>query len=159
MRTDDPRRRVELAAIHVAKKQLALDDDLYRQIVERVSGKYRAEPVSSSGQMTPRERKALLEELRTRGFRHIVRPELWEKPSAPGEAQLGKILALWGELVATGKLDNPSEKGLRAFVKRQTGLESPRWLTAAEANKVIEGLKAWLARAQSNVAADERTPG
>jgi len=28
MRNDDPRRRTELAAIHVAKKQLGLDDDL-----------------------------------------------------------------------------------------------------------------------------------
>ncbi len=158
MRTDDPRRRVELAAIHVAKKQLALDDDLYRQIVERVSGKYRAEPVSSSGQMTPRERKALIEELRTRGFRHIVRPEWAEKPTAPGDAQTRKILALWAELAATGKLYDPSPKGLRALIKRQTGVEDGRWLTAVQANKVIECQKAMLARFRSNVVSDERAP-
>ena len=156
----DRTRNAELAVIHVAKKQLGLDDDLYHSIVERISGKFRAEPVSSSGQMTPRERAALIEELRTRGFRKIVRPERREEPSAPGDGQLKKILALWGDLVATGTLHDPSEKGLRHFVKRQTGLEAARWLTAAQSNKVIEGLKAWLARAtaQSNVA-DEQPPG
>ncbi|MGA9722681.1 MAG: regulatory protein GemA [Candidatus Binatus sp.] len=159
MRTDDPRRRVELAAIHVAKKQLRLDDDLYQAIVERVSAKFRATPISSSGQMTPRERKALLEEMRTLGFRRIERPERWEKPLAPGEGQFKKILALWAELGATGTLHDGSEKALRAFVKKMTGLESPRWLTAAQSNKVIEGLKAWLARARHQIASDERSPG
>ena len=155
MLKNDPRRRVELAAIHVAKKQLGLDDDLYHSIIQRVSGNFRAEPVISAGQMMPRERKALIEELRARGFRPKHSDRRYEPPgiapaTAPGDGQLKKILALWGELVATGTLHDPSEKGLRHFVKRQTGLEAARWLTAAQSNKVIEGLKAWLARAAAH---------
>jgi phage gp16-like protein len=158
MRTDDPHRKKDLAAIHVAKKQLRLDDDLYRAIIERVSGKFRATPVSSSGLMTPRERKALLDEMRAHGFRRIERPQRRDDvPGAPGEGQLGKILALWAELGVLNALNDPSEKGLRAFVKRMTGLEAARWLTAAQSNKVIEALKAWLARAKVAAAQDERS--
>lgn len=33
-------------------------------------------------------------------------------------------------------------KPLAAFVKRQTGVDNPEWLTPTNANKVIEALKA-----------------
>jgi len=108
--------------------------------------------------MTPRERKALLEEMRAHGFRRIERPERRNEDATPGNGQLQKILALWAELVATGTLHDGSEKALRAFVKRMTGLEAARWLTAAQSNKVIEGLKAWLARAKVAAESDERSP-
>jgi phage gp16-like protein len=160
--SNDPRRKVELAAIHVAKKQLGLDDDLYREIIERVSAKFRSTPVRSSGQMTARERVALLEEMRAHGFRRIERPERRMRQalaaSAPGDGQHQKILALWAELGATGTLKDSSIKALRSFCKRMTGVESPAWLTATRANKVIEGLKAWLARARHQIANAQRSP-
>jgi phage gp16-like protein len=158
MRTDDPRRRAELGAIHIAKKQLRLDDDLYRAVIERVSGQFRATPVNSSALLTPRERAALIEEMRRLGFRRVERPQRRDDvPAAPGEGQLGKILALWAELGATGTLHDPSMKGLRAFCKKMVGIEAPGWLTAAQSNKVIEALKAWLARAKVAAADAERS--
>lgn len=154
----------QLAAIHVAKKQLRLDDATYRDLVLRVSAKFRRSPVDSSGLMDGRERVALLDELRRFGFRR-VEPQ---RPAAPGGPQEAKIRALWAALRDAGalrqvsqseteqtslrgasKIDD-SERALRAFIRRQTGrVEVPQWLTAEQANKVIEGLKAWHARAQS----------
>jgi hypothetical protein len=43
------RGRAELAAIHVAKKQLRLDDVTCRGIVRSVSAKFRRDAVDSSG--------------------------------------------------------------------------------------------------------------
>ncbi len=147
--TDDPRRRIELAAIHVAKKQLRLDDDLYRRVIERVSAKFRATPVTSSALLTPRERAALIEEMRRLGFRKIE-----GAPKQPASGQVQKIVALWHALRDTGALHDSSDKALRAFVKRQTRMEAARWLTPTQANKVIEALKGWLGRVEAKSASD-----
>ncbi len=138
----DNTRNAELAAIHVAKKQLRLDEATYRSIVEMVSARF-GHPVSSAGLMGSRERRALLEQLRSWGFR---RAETVAQPS-PQHPQVQKILALWQSLIEAGAVTAPdSMKALRAFCKRQTGVEAPAWLSAAQSNKVIEGLKAWLER-------------
>jgi hypothetical protein len=94
--------------------------------------------------MTARERAALIEELHNLGFR---RPAAARPARAPGIAQEGQIRELWRLLKEAGALHDDSERALRAFIRRQTGgVEIPRWLTAEQANKVIEGLKAWHAR-------------
>ncbi|MGH8012575.1 MAG: regulatory protein GemA [Candidatus Binataceae bacterium] len=122
---------------------MRLDDQTYRDIVRRVSGKFRRLGIDSAGVMTSRERAALIDELRGYGFRR-VEPR---KSVAPGAPQGAKIRALWQALEVAGALHDASEKALRAFVLRQTGVVSiPQWLTAEQANKVIEGLKAWHAR-------------
>ena len=148
-------RAAELAVIHIAKKELGLDDDLYREIVKRVSARFRRgnEGVDSSGAMTARERAALLEELHQLGFRNPNGPR---KAPAPGSFQEGKIRELWRLLNEAGALKDSSEKALQAFIKRQTmGAQiMPRWLTAEQANKVIEGLKSWHARVHTRSEAE-----
>jgi hypothetical protein len=47
-------------------------------------------------------------------------------------------------------LEHGNHTALLAFVKRQTGVDNPEWLDGAQANKVIEGLKAWHARLVSS---------
>lgn len=42
-------------------------------------------------------------------------------------------------------------KPLAAFVKRQTGVDNPEWLTPTNANKVIEALKALKAMGERSV--------
>jgi phage gp16-like protein len=148
----DRTRNGELACIHVAKKQLGLDDVTYRDIVRRVSAKFRRAPVESAGLMTERERRALIDELRGFGFRK----PLDKTPRNPGLGQEQKIRAIWQALNEAGALRNPTEKGLRAFIKRQTGgVEMPNWLTAEQANKVIEALKAMQKRAADEVVRDQ----
>jgi phage gp16-like protein len=147
----DNTRNAELAAIHVAKKQLRLDEATYRSIVEMVSARF-GHPVSSAGLMGSRERRALLEQLRTWGFRKADGATA-APATRPGQSpQAQKILALWAALVEAGAVtvtdpgDPSCVKQLRSFVKRMTGVESASWLSAHQANNVIEGLKAWLER-------------
>ncbi|HUY27309.1 MAG TPA: regulatory protein GemA [Candidatus Binataceae bacterium] len=147
MTPEDPnRRKGELAVIHLAKKELRLDDWTYRKVVARVSARFRREAVDSAGLLNTRERAALIEELHGLGFHRAVnRPA---RAPAPGSFQETKIIEIWRLLDQAGALRDSSDKALHAFVRRQTaGAQSiPRWLTAEQANKVIEGLKAWLKR-------------
>lgn len=60
------RRRSRLAAIHVAASQLGLDDEAYRDLVERVSAEH-GTACRSSGQMDEKQADRLLDELRRLG--------------------------------------------------------------------------------------------
>ncbi len=126
----------ELAAIHTALRQLGLDDDTYRALLREQL------QVGSAKDLDERGRHKLLDLLRERGFKQV--PD--RRPQGPGDPQTGKIYALWGELQRSGRLRDGSAKALRSFVHRMTGAHDPRWLDAMQANVVIEGLKAWLAR-------------
>lgn len=63
LKTADQLRKAELAQIHIAKVQLALDDDAYRAIMLQVTGK------TSSKDLTWQGRKALLDHFKKLGFK------------------------------------------------------------------------------------------
>ncbi len=63
---DAQQRRRQLAAIHACAKQLGLDDDSYRALLARVSATCGAS-VRSAADLNPRQRKAVLEEMRRLG--------------------------------------------------------------------------------------------
>jgi phage gp16-like protein len=129
-----PNRNQLLARVHVLKKELGLDDDIYRDIVERLVGS------RSAKDATDRQLGDLVAELASKqgGF----------KPSERAEVRL--VWALWGELKKQGKLDSPTPAALRAFCANQTGAagaaKDPEHLTSAECRKVSEALKAWADR-------------
>lgn len=128
-----------LAAIHVAKKQLGLDDDDYRALLERVTGK------RSCRDMTPAELSAVLAEFRRRGFAPASSTRSGTRRAAGPYA--GKLQALWIAGWNLGVVKNRDDAAMIAFVERQTGLSHTRFLTdAGDAAKAIEALKAWLAR-------------
>ncbi|NNV20675.1 regulatory protein GemA [Ochrobactrum pseudogrignonense] len=125
------------AAIHVAKKQLGLDDDTYRAICLRVTGKH------SSASMSEGERIKLIDEFRRQGF----------KPASKGSRKrlegkfAGKLQALWIAGWNLGVFDNRADEALIAFVHRQTGVDHVRFLHhASDARAVIESLKKWIER-------------
>jgi hypothetical protein len=95
--------------------------------------------------------KTVLEELHLLGFRHPNGPR---KAPAPGSFHEKKIRELWRLLNEAGALKDSSEKALQAFIRRQTmGAQMmPQWLTAEQANKLMEGLKAWHSRARREAA-------
>jgi phage gp16-like protein len=146
-----------IAAIHVARKQLGLDEDTYRALAERVTGK------SSSKDMTEAEREQLLEEFRRRGFKKA--PSRSRKRLEGQYA--GKLQALWISAWNLGLVQNRDDRALVAFVKRQTGVEHVRFLHYPEdAAKAIEALKGWMERAAGvewhvgpHMADWERQPG
>ncbi|MBZ0250877.1 MAG: regulatory protein GemA [Burkholderiales bacterium] len=129
--TDQGRKR-DLATIHVAKKQLGMDDDTYRSMLWAVGR------VKSAGDLDFAGRRAVLDHLKACGFRH-------HRPQAQ-DPQSRKIRALWLELKALGALRDSSEEALAAYAERVTGVQALQWLSSDQASQVIEQLKAWRRR-------------
>lgn len=126
-----------LAAIHIAKKQLGLDDDTYRAVLVRVTGK------SSAAAMSQAELGRVLDEFRSKGFRPASKGG--RKPLEGRFAK--KLQALWIAAWNLGLVRNRDDAALIAFAERQTGISHVRFLqSAADARKVIEALKAWMVR-------------
>lgn len=125
-----------LAKIHIAKKQLSLDDDTYRAILERVTGR------ATSKGMSAKQHAAVLAEFQRLGWQ--VKPtgkgRKWRKKS--NKAYVRKIYAQWGDLKRRGLWRDRRRAALIKFVKDMTGLDNPEFLTAAQAAPVIEALKA-----------------
>jgi phage gp16-like protein len=160
-RDSDNRRRADLAKIHIAKKQLQLDEEIYRDLVWRVSADFRpTDPVDSAANMTSAERKALLQELGQLGYQ--ARPPQsedgdWIETDIP---HVKKLLACAYQLIRDGAIA-PTDRTqwLRKFVKRITGIDDLRWLPADECNKCIEALKAWHRRLDQRAAQKAASSG
>lgn len=135
---DDARSR-ELAAIHVAKKKLALDDDAYRDTLERVGGKRSAKDLGPAG------RRAVLDHFRKLGAFPRSGPT-GRRAGGPRRRYLGKLRAQWLSLYWLGVVNSREDAAIDAMAKRTAGIERVEWLDARAANKVIEALKAMAAR-------------
>ena len=121
------KRRSLLARVHIAAKELGLDEETYRTVLDRCAG------VSSAAEATDAQLDLVLAEFRRLGWKPRRR-----KSAKP---YVRKIWAMWGELVRRGIWRNRRRSSLRAFVKRQTGIDNPEWLTPSDADAVIEALK------------------
>jgi phage-related protein len=136
-------RRTELAAIHIAKKDLALTDDSYRAIVWRFSG----EKSDSAGALDTTQRRALLDHFRGLGFERKKQPARAGKRPMAFSPLASKIRALWLSLYHLGEVESPKEESIAAFVQRQTGVEALQWIDIDKADVVIRALRAWCERA------------
>jgi phage gp16-like protein len=143
-RTTSPtdQRRRDLAKIHIAAKELHLTEDAYRTLLDSVAG------VRSAAELDAAGRQEVLACLRRLGWepRGSSQPQRARGPAGP---QAAKIAALWGALHRAGKVRHGDARAMRRFVVRMTGVEALEWLTARQANLVIEALKAWLARGKA----------
>lgn len=136
MPSGSARRRPMVAKVHIARKELGLDEGTYREVLVRVTGR------DSSAGCTDAQIEAVLMEFKRLGWA----PKQTRRPLS-GKPHVRKVWALWGELKP--HLRDGSPKALRSFVMRMTGVADPEWLTGEQATVVTEGLKAWLAREQA----------
>ncbi|WP_080964036.1 gp16 family protein [Chromobacterium subtsugae] len=138
-KTQDRQRLIRL--IHVAKRELALDDDSYRAILQRIGKQV------SAADLTVPELNQVLEYLKRNGFkvRSKARQAAQSRPLAQDE-QHKKIRALWLFLHQIGVVKNPAESALAAYVKRITGRDAMQWLAGDQLEQVIESLKKWAMR-------------
>jgi phage gp16-like protein len=113
--------------------------------------------VESSSQMTPLERRALLEEFGAKGFRPAPARDARAKRAPASDPVSRKIRACWLDLKNAGALDDASESALVAFCRRMTGKDALQFLSVNDANRVIESLKQWHARIVAK--ASNETPG
>ena len=129
-------KRPLLAKIHIAKTQLNLDDEQYRDIVRRVTGK------DSAAQCRYSQLVDLINEFKNLGWKTPKKKAFRRTPSDC----IKKIYALWGELQALEAVQSTDKTALDAFVKKYTGIDSVQWLLPDQQRKIIEILKQWIKR-------------
>lgn len=136
---DSPKaRKNELAQIHIAVGDLGWDDGHYRAVLFAKTGKRSAGELDSTG------RKRFIAHLKACGWSG------GKKPAGPRlTRQQWLVRKLWTELAAAGAVTDKGDAALNAFLHNQVGIADLRFLSTANASKVIEGLKSWLKRSTS----------
>lgn len=136
-----------IRVIHTAKRNLGLDEEAYRAMLEGVTGK------RSCSDMDAAELSAVVERLRQLGFKpkgakgRKYSPKTRDKQGV--KDQIDMIRALWIECARLGVVENRFEQGLNAWVKRMTTVERVDWLVrASDCNCCIEALKAMKQRGE-----------
>jgi hypothetical protein len=132
------------AAIHACRKRVAgLEDEAtWRAFLQTTTG------CDSLRAMDGRKLGRVLDALHARGAPRMSARGAG-RAQLPQDDQSRKARALWLALAEAGALADRREAALDAFVRRVTGRDSLRFCGPAEKMRVIEGLKAWLARVEA----------
>ncbi|PIW30391.1 MAG: hypothetical protein COW30_02465 [Rhodospirillales bacterium CG15_BIG_FIL_POST_REV_8_21_14_020_66_15] len=141
-----PVRRALIAKVQIARKQLGLEDDDWRAMLDSLYQK------NSSANLSPSQLTDLVEHLKKQGFKDRPRKARPATVAPDGsrdadrERLLGKIRALWISLYHLGVLRDPSETALTAMAKRVSGgkdrgIAALAWLNGKAAYQLIEALK------------------
>lgn len=134
--------RLMFAKINIARQQLGIAEDDYRQIL-----------FDETGELSLRKLDVIaLEKVLARmvrlGFRALPKsgPKAGGKSPAAQHPMARKARALWISLHQLGVVHNPSEQALDAFARRQLGCDRLVWARQSDAFKLIEALKAMAER-------------
>lgn len=133
-----------IKVIHIARRDLHLDDDTYRSLLGAVvPGK------TSCSDMTVIELQNVIQALEAKGFKSKPLPRSKRRMSAPSDVSL-KIRAIWKTMFNQGFVRDGSDIGLDRFVRRHTrirnggeGVSSLEWLRADAEDNLLESLKQW----------------
>lgn len=127
--------------IHIARNDLQMDEDTYRQMLQGLTGK------TSTKGMDVTQLNRVMESMKKKGFR--VKPSGKARSGLPLDThpQSKKLRALWLEMASAGIVRDSSEQALALWVQRETGISALRWLSNEQASNVIEKLKKWQRRA------------
>lgn len=139
----NPNRARLIKLIHVARRELRIDEDTYRLMLAGMKG---LDGATSTADLSVPNLLLVLEQLKQKGFK--VRPNKKAKRPLADDEQSKKIRALWLTLHDMGVIRDPSEEALAKYVLRMTRVAALQWLTAAQASQVIENLKQWMGRVQ-----------
>lgn len=130
--------------IHIAKRDLHLDDETYKATLANAAG-----GKTSCRDMTVPELVRVLSACQKRGFKIRSKPS--NRGIKPGSLP-AKIRAIWREMHQQGFISSGSDAALNAWLKRGTagengglGVEQLAWLNQEPelAVKVLESLKRW----------------
>ena len=134
-RFDNKKRLIQL--IHIAKSQLRLDGDTYKQALFNVTGK------ESTTEMTGPQLQAVLDHFKMLGFKveakSIKQKTGVSKLASDNQSKL--IRHIWLRLHSEGVVRNADERALAAYVERVTKVSALQFLTSDMASTVIESLK------------------
>lgn len=135
------RRNLFYAKINIARQQIGIVEDDYRQGLLTATGQISLKDCSEA------QLEAMLGWMQSKGFKPIP------KKGGPGSSARAqhpmarKARALWISLYQLGVVHNPAEPALEAFAARQLGCERMVWARQSDAYKLIEALKAMARRA------------
>jgi phage gp16-like protein len=127
-----------IAAIHVGKKAAGLDDDSYRDLMQRETGK------RSSAELDERGLRRMLTVLD--GLKPADAPRSSHAARKDSRPIARKAVALWLMLWNLDEVRSRHDRAIDAFVQRTTGKAALKFTTNGEAGKVVEALKDWCAR-------------
>ena len=131
--------------IHVAKKDLRMDNETYRAML------WTHGRVKSSADLDSHGRNKVIQHLRNIGWVPI-KSKRNKKYSPKSRGSIAdKARALWIDMFKHGLINDGSEKALSSFVKKMTGLDAVDFMNndTRSANKVIEALKSMRQRLES----------
>lgn len=129
----------KIAMIKIAQNQLNIDDETYRAILNRLTGK------TSCKYMNFLELNRVLDEMIKKGF--VVKPKNPTHSTPIKTAKYitsderDKVLSLWIALADIGAVRNRSDQALAAYCKKLT--VKAHWHFSDDYIPVIEGLKGW----------------
>lgn len=125
----------QLAAIHVAKKQLGLSDGEYREMLGRLTGRSSARDLDGPGF------EAAMAGFKEVGFRPRFRGGSESfgnyRPGMASPAQIAMVRALWSEFTD----GRGTDRTLGKWLHRTFRVSALRFVTAGVASKTIEALK------------------
>lgn len=126
-------RNRQLGRIHQAKKQLALDEETYRSLLERVTGK------RSSADMTGTERNAVLAEFARLGFK--AAEQQGRKRVFAGKPRNLKDVPMLRKVEALlADAKRPWSYAI-AMAKQMFGRDKLEWLRHDELHKLVAALQ------------------
>lgn len=129
--------RGQIGAIHALKAKAGLDEESYRDMLAAETGKRSSKGLSSTEALRVMNRLKVL----SGGIQGARAEAPFVGPYA------GICRALWISGWHLGVVRDRTDAALISFVRRQAGIDHLNWLRdPADAWRVIEGLKKWLAR-------------
>jgi hypothetical protein len=137
----------QLAMIQAAKRQLALTEQEYRNLLGNVGG------VGSARDLTPEGFTALIRAFEAFGFQR-TNPPLHVRRGMATPVQLALVEALWRDYAG----DNSGER-LRHWLERSYKISALRFMTQDHAAMAINGLRVMLRRKAFQDAQAEKPSG
>ncbi|MFL1781451.1 Regulatory protein GemA [Candidatus Hepatincolaceae symbiont of Richtersius coronifer] len=140
-------RQAMMAKIHILKSKMYLKDEIYRDILRRITNK------ESCRLLSIQELQAVIEEFNKLSNGNYGTKEINSnfKYIETGCPKMKKIFKLWAELSTAGKLRNSSNEGLNNFLIQRFKTDYKalnnifHWNNSIK-DKIIEALKDWLRR-------------
>jgi phage gp16-like protein len=122
----------QLAAIHVAKKRLRLDDETYRALLERIGGQRSAKDLDPHGRRAVLREFARLDKGREAKTANML-------PGTPQNVR-EEIAALVGKIGAILEEAGRSWNYAHGMAKRMFHVQRAQWLHADQLHKLVAAL-------------------
>jgi hypothetical protein len=141
-------RSAKLSLIHIAKDAVGLTDEAYRALLSGAAGVNSAAKLDYENQFN-----AVMRAFEKLGFKSTLRSAViktrprWPDTWGGSANQRAKIEVMWKTYARY-----PTEKALRAFIKRIAKVDHPHFLTETLAQKVIIALEVIAKKAKTEKA-------